>query len=138
MIPIFDAKGSTIGWMKDDLLFALNGAAAAFLKGENIINFAGLHCGFLINDFFRDHKGNIVAFLREAQGGPRLPVTKIPPPAPIPGFVPLRPVAPIAPLRPMLGLNWSDLSWDNFLAARVLPPRPQAPQAPQPPPAPTR
>lgn len=133
MIPIFDPKGSTVGWMKDDLLFAADGAAAAFLKEENIINFAGLHCGFLISSFFRDHGGNIVAFLREAQGGPRLPVIKIPPPAPIPGFFPFKPVPPIAPLRPMLTLNWSDLSWENFLSARKLPPRPQAPQPPPPP-----
>ena len=115
-MPIFDLKGSLTAWLKDNLIFSVSGAAAAYLNGENVINYAGVHCGSLKNGFFRDHGGNIVAFIKGATGGPMLPVTKTPPVAPMPGVAPIKPVAPMTPVQALPSLNWSGLSWRQFIS----------------------
>lgn len=124
MLPICDRHGVTVAWLKDELIFSLKGAPLAFLKGENVVTYAGAHCGFLKNGFFRDHEGNIAAFMRGATGGPITPPVRIPPPAPIPGAAPIKPAAPIPPAAAMPTFNWSGLPWNAFIAAIRKPPAP--------------
>ena len=127
MLPIFDPRGSVTAWLRDNIIHGLDGAPKAFIQGENIINYTGIHCGFLKNGFFRDHKGNITAFMKGAADGPMTPPARIPPVAPIPGVAPIKPAAPIPPAAAMPTFLWSKLSWDAFIAAIKQPAPPKPP-----------
>lgn len=133
MQPIYDKGGKAAGWLKDGDIYSAAGVPAAFLHGDCVVNYAGLHCGVLRNNFFRDLDGKVAAFLRGAEGGPRLPFVPPAPLPPHPGVHPMRPPVPMAPPQPMPVLAWSDLSWEQFvsgLRAAAFHPPPPPPRPP--------
>lgn len=116
MGPIFDAEGDPVGWLREGVVYDLDGAPRAFLQGENIFDYDGLYLGWLDRGFFRDTAGDAVAFLSGATGGPLQPLTRLPPLAPMLQLPPLRPLPALPPLPPLPSLDWSDLEWEDFLA----------------------
>ncbi len=75
---------------------------------------AGEHLGLLLGRFFRDHRGDAVAFLPGAIGGPILPSPSPGPNPPIPS-IPPSPAKPFIPPIPAIpSLDWG-LSWQEFI-----------------------
>ena len=130
MLPIFDKNGYVTAWLKEERIFGISGKPEAFLSGENIFNYAGKYCGVFKDCFFRDNKGDAIAFIRGAHGGPKLPVTKMPPPPPITSPSPMKPVIGFPPIPARLTFNWSKTSWADFIGSI----RQAAPISPPPPP----
>ena len=84
MNPIYDREGQVVGWKNDQNIYDLDGSHAAVRIKENVYGPNGEHLGLLLEGFFRDHRGDAVAFLSGAIGGPILPSLSIPPDPPIP------------------------------------------------------
>lgn len=135
MIPVFSQKGTVIAWMKEGALYGIKGEPEAFLSGENVITYAGRHCGIFRDNFFRDHAGDVTGFLNGAHGGPKLPPPQIPPPAPMAGTAPMKPDSPMPPAQHIPTFAWSALAWDGFIG-RQPQQQNQRFQPPPPPPGP--
>ena len=84
MNPIYDREGQVVGWKNDENIYDLDGSHAAVRIKENVYGPSGEHLGLLLEGFFRDHRGDAVAFLSGAIGGPILPSPSLPPDPPIP------------------------------------------------------
>jgi hypothetical protein len=119
--PIFDRGGETVGWRKRDVVYALNGTARGFVFNRSLFGLAGEFLGRFEDDIYRDPAGRIVAFEREATGGPLLPVPQPPPVAPPPQLRPPVPSFAAAPPAPMRSMKWSDQAWDELFASRAAP-----------------
>lgn len=118
--PIFDREGRTVGWRKRDVVYGMDGVARAFVFNRVLYSRAGAFLGRFEDDMYRDPAGRIVAFEREATGGPLLPVTEPPPVAPPPELRPPVPKFAPAPPPPMRSMRWSERSWDELLAGEAL------------------
>ncbi|MFO0619409.1 MAG: hypothetical protein U0414_42865 [Polyangiaceae bacterium] len=116
MDPIFDRRGSVVGWLTGDHIVGSTNSYVAYLRGEIVQSMSGRHLGSFSKGFFRDHQGGAVAFVRGATGGPITPiVSSFTPMPPVP---PIRPSAPIgiAPvaITPIGSLSWGQ-EWADFL-----------------------
>jgi hypothetical protein len=94
MEPIYDSAGAVVAWKRDDDIHDVHGRAIAFLSNKNVAGYNGKHLGVLDKGFFRDHRGDVVAFMRGATGGPVLPVPSEKPVPPVPAVAPARPEPP--------------------------------------------
>jgi hypothetical protein len=112
--PIYDREGQVVGWKKDQNIYHLDGSHAAVKDNINVYGHNGQHLGILLEGFFRDHRGDAVAFLSGAIGGPILPTPSIPPDPPIPSkpSIPTNPSIPPIPAIP--SLDWG-ISWQEFI-----------------------
>jgi sporulation protein YlmC with PRC-barrel domain len=117
MEPIFDKNGKTVGWLNNLVIHDRSATYRAFIAGAAVYDFSGRYLGRFRQGFFRDKRGNAVAFLKGARGGPLLPFTEFPPFAPFPPFPPLRPLPELPPLPPLDTLKWSALSFEDFLTS---------------------
>lgn len=115
MEPIYDRQGIVVAWKNGNVIHDISGNAIAFINDTNVISYTGKHLGVLNNGFFRDHRGDAVAFMKGATGGPILPVLSVPPVPPVPAIAPVPPIPPIPPVPAVPSLSWSDLSWDKFI-----------------------
>ncbi|MFQ6078907.1 MAG: 4-fold beta flower protein [Thermodesulfobacteriota bacterium] len=116
MEPIYDSAGAIVAWKRGDDIHDLHGRAMAFLSNNNVVSYSGRHLGVLDKGFFRDHHGDVVAFMRGATGGPVLPVPSVPPIAPVPAVAPARPEPPVPPSSAVPSVRWSSFSWGQFIA----------------------
>jgi hypothetical protein len=114
--PIFDSAGAVVAWKRGDDIHDAHGQAAAFLSSRNIVSYSGRHLGVFDKGLFRDHHGDVVAFMRGATGGPVLPVPSEKPVPPVPAVTPSRPEPPPPPAPAVPSLRWSSLSWERFIA----------------------
>ena len=107
MNPIYDREGQVVGWKNDENIYDLDGSHAAVRNKENVYGPSGQHLGLLLEGFFRDHRGDAVAFLSGAIGGPILPTTSLPPIPPMPSTPPspAKPSIPPIPGHSFLGLG---------------------------------
>jgi hypothetical protein len=121
MEAIYSRAGYVVGWLHEEVVYDTLMSARAFLHAGAVFTLRGRHLGRFEDRFFRDPQGDAVAFLARAEGGPPLP--EIEPPA-WPFTVPLRPHLPAPPTSPpaaMPTLNWSQLSWQQYLAGAARP-----------------
>lgn len=116
--PIHGRQGEVVGWLDDERRIRdLRGAVVAYIQRDGSINTqGGRSCGVLDRGFFRDRNGGAVAFLKGAAAGPVPPVPHVPPVAPVPVVPPVSPVPPVPPVPAVPQLNWSHLSWEEFIA----------------------
>lgn len=117
MDPIFDRKGHVVGWLLHGAILNQRPTYRAFLLDGRVYSYGARYLGEFSGGFFRDQAGRAVAFLRGATSGPLTPITQIPPVPPIPPIRPITPIPPIPPIAPIPLLNWSDLTWEQFLSA---------------------
>ncbi|MFA6473176.1 MAG: 4-fold beta flower protein, partial [Candidatus Latescibacterota bacterium] len=86
-----------------------------FLKRHGVYSFNGIYLGSFKRGYFRDKKGNAVAFVEGALGEPPVPkvtIKKIPPKTMLLPIPPLKEKAPVSPSpRPF----WSDSTFVSFL-----------------------
>ena len=105
MEPIFDRHGEAVAWLREDIIFDAYGNARALIRGEQVYNYSATTLGTHSRGYFRDRRGQAVAFTRGASGGPMLPIPAIPPIPPIPGIPPIPPIPPILPVPPIPRVN---------------------------------
>ena len=116
MEPIYDSGGAVVAWKRGDDIHDVRGQALAFLGNKNVVSYSGRHIGVLDKGLFRDHHGDVVAFMRGATGGPVLPVPSGKPVPPVPAVAPARPEPPVPRAPAVPSLRWSSLSWEQFVA----------------------
>ena len=114
MNPIYDREGQVVGWKNDENIYDLDGSHAAVRIKENVYGPSGEHLGLLLEGFFRDHRGDAVAFLSGAIGGPILPNPSIPPAPPMPAIPPIPAKPSIPPIPAIPSLDWG-ISWKEFI-----------------------
>jgi hypothetical protein len=117
--PIFDRSGKTVAWLRNDVVFdRASHRYAAFLQGRHgdLFSYDGRYIGRLHRGYLRDRAGDAVAFLNSARGGPVLPVYSATAVLPVPLAPPVAPGPLPAPAAAAPTLNWSQLSWNQFLA----------------------
>ena len=114
MNPIYDREGQVVGWKNDQNIYDLDGSHAAVRDKENVYGHSGQHLGLLLEGFFRDHRGDAVAFLSGAIGGPILPTPSNPPLPPIPATPPTPAKPSIPPIPAIPSLDWG-ISWKEFI-----------------------
>lgn len=115
MEPLYNSAGHVCAWIKGDTIRDRDGTVVAFVRGEHIFTTRGRTIGRLHQGDIRDKRGNIVAWLNGATGGPSRPVRSVTPVKPIAGVTPVRPVEPVAPVWPVPSLGWSSQSWGAFI-----------------------
>jgi 4-fold beta flower protein len=121
MEPIFDRSGGTVAWLDNDVIRDRAGRAVAFIPRHTssqqaaVYSYAPEHLGYLGDGFFRDIKGDAVAFLASHAHGPITPIPGLPPLPPLPAIAALPPFAPLPPIAPLPTYNWSRLCWADFV-----------------------
>jgi hypothetical protein len=108
MEPIFGSDGVAIGWRRRDVVFDIDGKAVGFVFNRALYTRGGRYVGRFEDDLYRDAKGRVVAFEREATGGPLLPVITPPPVQPPPELRPPVPQFEAAPRPGMRSMTWSE------------------------------
>ena len=116
MTPIYNRMGRPVGWITTRHIFDLKGSPVAFLDGDSVVSFSGRHLGFFDRGLFRDQRGDVVAFLSGAKGGPALPpVPEVAPNPPAPINLPILPRLSNRPIAPIPFMNWSQTDWRQFI-----------------------
>jgi hypothetical protein len=116
MQPIFDSEGLTVAWLNDNnVIHDLDGDAIAFVRGNIVHDCGGAQLGWLVNGYFRDGDGDALAFMQGCVGGPLPPPPELAPLPPLPVLPPLPPLPALAGLQPLFSLDWSGLTWDQFM-----------------------
>lgn len=116
MEPIHDRNGRTLGWLRESTILDLNNRHRAFISDNAVFAYQGQYLGTFDRGFFRDRQGDVVAFIKGAEGGPLTPITEIPPIPAIPPIPPIPPMPPIPPIPPIGSLSWSEVSWEAYLS----------------------
>ena len=114
MNPIYDREGQVVGWKNNENIYDLDGSHAAVRIKENVYGPSGEHLGMLLEGFFRDHRGDAVAFLAGAIGGPILPSLSLAPDPPVPSLPPTPAKPSIPPIPAIPSLDWG-ISWKEFI-----------------------
>lgn len=117
MAPIFDRAGQAVAWRLRDVLYNQSGAAVGFARQHAIYSRDGRYLGRYESGIYRDPAGALIAFEREANGGPLLPVTQPPPIPPRPELRPSEPSFQTAPPAPMRSMSWSAGTWASLFPA---------------------
>ena len=115
MESIFNKQGRTIAWIKGNELFNIRGQSIGFINQNAVFNLTANYKGTFRNGFFRDKRGNAVAFINGASNGPIPPVPQVPPVAPVPNVPPVHPVSPVPPIPPISSFSWSDIDWNTII-----------------------
>ncbi|MBP2625568.1 MAG: hypothetical protein H6Q68_279 [Firmicutes bacterium] len=116
MIPVFNKNGKTIAWLKDSIVFAKDGSKAlAFIEQENIFSYSSKHLGIFQNGYFRDKKGDAIAFIKGASGDPFPPRPAIPPFPPRPCIPPEPPTPSVPSVSARASLAWSQTDWEAYI-----------------------
>jgi hypothetical protein len=114
-IAIYNRNGRVIGWLDGKVLRDISGRHRAFVYDNNVFTYSSVHLGTFQNGYIRDNRGNAVAFIDGAKGGPLPPLPSLPPLAPLFPLAPISPIPPVPPVAPIPSLSWSELDWDEFL-----------------------
>lgn len=117
LIPVYGRGGTVEAWIDDDIVFDMCGRWVAFIDDDAVYSFKGKLLGFYEHGWFRDHKGDAVTFIVDAnEEGPVKPVCD-PPPLPPALDCPPMPTTPHQlPVSPMPGLDWSMQTWSELVS----------------------
>ncbi|MDZ7727141.1 MAG: hypothetical protein U5Q44_02515 [Dehalococcoidia bacterium] len=116
MEAIFDPRGETVAWRHRDAIFDGEGVPRALIRDRCVYTTDGRFVGRFQDGFYRDGRGQPVAFERDATGGPLPPSTKPRPVAPMLKELPYEPDLETPPPPPRFrSRDWSGISWEAFL-----------------------
>ena len=107
MIPFYDKNDKLFAWFEDNVIYDTTSRYRAFIEDEAVFTYQCVHIGRFASDYFRDRRGDAVAFIEGALKGPLSPTPSIPQ---IPSIPPLPPIPPIDTL------SWSNLTWEEFIS----------------------
>lgn len=116
MTPVYGRCGTVIGWIEDDVLFDMTGRWNAFIDDDTVYTFKGTVLGFYEDGWFRDPRGDAVAFT--AGHGDEGPVAPVIEPAPLPPALDCPPLSPTPmefPVSPIASVEWSIATWGEFI-----------------------
>ena len=117
LTPIYGRCGTVIAWIDDDVIFDQCGRWTAFLDETDVYHPSGKLLGFYEDGWFRDCKGDGVAFTEGcSDNGPVPPICDPVPLPPSLTFPPLPPAATTMPVSPLPTVDWSLLTWNEFIA----------------------
>lgn len=106
--PLYDRNGRVAGFILDrSRIVAPRGRSVAWVRGNSIYDYRGLHLGWWEGDHIRDQSGQLMYWLRGASTGLVHPIPQIPPIPGIPEIEQIRPIPAIPPMKPMRRLSWS-------------------------------
>lgn len=115
MEAIYGPRGDVAAWWNVDHFVALSGATIGWLRGDAVFALNGAHAGYFTDGLFRDNRGDAVAFVSGATGGPTKPVRHVRPVQPVRHVRPVRPVFHMKNVRAVRSLSWSRLSFTQYL-----------------------
>ena len=116
MILVFNKNGKTIAWLKDSIVFTKDGRKAlAFIEQENIFSYSSKHLGIFQNGYFRDEKGDAIAFIKGASGDPFPPRPAISPFPPKPCTPPASPAQSVPSVPIKASPSWSQTDWEVYI-----------------------
>ena len=117
MLPVYGRCGTVIAWLDDEVVFDMCGRWVAFVDDESVYSFAGKLLGFFEDGWFRDQRGDGVAFMKGCSDeGPVLPVLEEAPFPPSLSFPPIPATPHNLAVSPMPGVDWSLQTWNEFVA----------------------
>ena len=117
LITIYGRGGTVIAWIDDGVVFDMCGRWVAFLDEVSVFSFTGKLLGFYEGGWFRDQRGEAVAFTPGCNDeGPVLPICEEPPLPPALDCPPMPPAPSVLPVSPMPGVDWSLQHWSEFLS----------------------
>lgn len=127
MTPIYDRFGDAVAWLTRRGIVDPQGRLEALIRSEGVFSPHGRYLGSWMNRVIRDRRGCIVAFARGASCGAVLPFPRQPQRLPLVSgrWAKLlhERLVPKSSLRrsPRPLLNWSALTWRQFLAGAAPP-----------------
>lgn len=115
----YDKKGNAVVYtdndkLGDDRLWNYDGKAVGYIKGKRIFTYDGKFCGWLIDGWITDKKGDCVMFSFHAKGGPLKPLTKIAPIKGLKKLTPMKSFEEFSGVCPIKSLSWSNVSAEDF------------------------
>ena len=117
LITIYGRGGTVIAWLEDDVIFDMCGRWVAFLDEVSVYSFTGKLLGFYEDGWFRDQRGEAVAFTPGCNDeGPVLPICEEPPLPPALDCPPVPTTPHLLAVSPMPGVDWSLQHWSEFLS----------------------
>ena len=117
LTPIFGRCGTVIAWLDDEVIFDMCGRWVAFIDDDSVFSYSSKLLGFYEHGWFRDSRGDAVAFTpTPGDEGPVLPVCERAPLPPAIDCPPMTPTPHLLPVSPMPGYDWSLQTWNEFVA----------------------
>jgi hypothetical protein len=111
----YDSKGEPIAYTEDRVhIYLFSGEPVAYLSGDSVYSFSGIHLGWFEDGWIRDNNGDCVFFTDQAKGGPMKP------PKALKSLKSLQPPKPLKspkkpkPQQPRKSRSWSELSGEHF------------------------
>ncbi len=114
---IYGRGGTVIAWVNDRVIFDMCGRWVAFIDDGSVFSYSRKLLGFYEDGWFRDQRGDAVAFTPGCNDeGPILPICDQAPLPPAVDCPPVMPTPHILPVSPIPGVDWSLQCWNEFLA----------------------
>lgn len=115
MEPIFSPEGQVVAWLKNDVIYDEVGEPRAAIRDGAVFLFDGVYLGRLEHGYFRDYKGDAVAFMRDASGSPAAPAPRVIPTAPTTRIPLITPGIRVVPYPSSPSSHWSEMDWNVYL-----------------------
>ena len=118
----YDKTGNPTAYTEDGIhIFLFSGKPVAYLEGDSVFSFTGVHLGWYEDHWVRDHKGNCVFFTDETTGGgPVRPSPGTKPLKSVKSQIPRKGVRQVRPTKAGKSLFWSVLSGAPFFRQNIL------------------
>jgi hypothetical protein len=117
MEAIFSPQGHLVGWLKNDGVYDEAGYPRAFVRGKDVFALNGDYLGRVEHGYFRDQRGDAVAFMRGATGSPIAPTPRVIPAAPMTWAMPNVPTPRVVPYGASASPRWSLTDWEIYLGS---------------------
>ncbi|HTP13812.1 MAG TPA: hypothetical protein VMM37_09280 [Bacteroidota bacterium] len=120
-VNFYDRNGKPTAYSEDGVhVFLFNGKPAAYLEGDSVFSFTGVHLGWYEDGWVRDHTGNCVFFTDETTGvGPVRPSPGKRPLKSVKSQMPNKGVRQVRPGKPGKSLFWSTLTGTMFFHQKI-------------------
>lgn len=108
-----------VGWMEPDdgILRDLGGRVIGWQCDDATYGLTGRHVGYFNDGLFRDNRGEVVAFIQGARGGPAKPARHARPARPAKAARPARPARAARAARAARSSTWSVFTLEQHLHA---------------------
>jgi hypothetical protein len=106
---LYNQKGAAYAWMHaNGNVYSLEGVAVAFVQGDGVYDWEGLHIGWWADGHIRDAMGEVSLFTKEAKNmGVVKPVCELHQQRPLRLNMPVRPLQWPRPAKPPNLWCWS-------------------------------
>ena len=112
---LYDRLGNAIAYSEDGIdVYLFNGRPVAYIDGDSIYAYSGIHLGWFIDGWIQDHSGNYVFFNDNSIGGPSKPFKKLQSFKSFKMFKPFKGAKQFKPFKSFTSLTWSNLSSTDF------------------------